>query len=159
MLCLIARLCPTVCNPMDHGRSGSSVRGIFFRQESWNGLPFPPPGDLPDPGIKPQSPALQILYLLSHQGSPGVYVSLQFKGKRVFLRYSKAYSDWVFSILNFKAFTQLHSQPILCCSNLYGSNNKYIFRLSITILFHQVYEFLVSNYQCFEMCLTLRDYH
>jgi len=25
----------------------------FCRQELWNGLPFPPPGDLPDPGIKP----------------------------------------------------------------------------------------------------------
>ena len=31
----------------------------FSRQESWNGLPLPPPGDLPDPGIKPRSPALQ----------------------------------------------------------------------------------------------------
>ena len=29
------------------------------RQEDWSGLPFPPPGDLPDPGIKPGSPALQ----------------------------------------------------------------------------------------------------
>ena len=29
------------------------------RQEYWSGLPFPPPGDLPDPGIKPISPALQ----------------------------------------------------------------------------------------------------
>ena len=28
----------------------------FSRQEHWNGLPFPPPGDLPDPGIKPESP-------------------------------------------------------------------------------------------------------
>ena len=34
----------------------------FARQEYWNGLPFPPPGDLPNPGIKPMSlvsPALQ----------------------------------------------------------------------------------------------------
>ena len=31
----------------------------FFRQEYWNWLPFPPPGDLPDPGIKPESPTLQ----------------------------------------------------------------------------------------------------
>ena len=31
----------------------------FFRQEYWNGLPFPSRGDLPDPGIKPWSPALQ----------------------------------------------------------------------------------------------------
>ena len=31
----------------------------FFRQEYWSGLPFPSPGDLPNPGIKPGSPALQ----------------------------------------------------------------------------------------------------
>ena len=30
----------------------------FSRQEYWSGLPFPSPGDLPDPGIKPTSPAL-----------------------------------------------------------------------------------------------------
>ena len=31
----------------------------FSRQECWSGLPFPSPGDLPNPGIKPGSPALQ----------------------------------------------------------------------------------------------------
>ena len=31
----------------------------FSRQEYWSGLPFPPPGTLPDPGIEPRSPALQ----------------------------------------------------------------------------------------------------
>ena len=30
------------------------------RQEYWRGLPFPSPGDLPDPGIQPESPALQV---------------------------------------------------------------------------------------------------
>ena len=30
----------------------------FSRQEYWTGLPFPSPGDLPDPGIKPKSPEL-----------------------------------------------------------------------------------------------------
>jgi len=30
----------------------------FSRQECWRGLPFPPPGDLPDPGIKPEFSAL-----------------------------------------------------------------------------------------------------
>ena len=35
----------------------------------WSGLPFPSPGDIPKPGIKPRSPALQMLYHLSHQGS------------------------------------------------------------------------------------------
>ena len=31
----------------------------FSRKEYWSGLPFPSPGDLPDPGIEPGSPALQ----------------------------------------------------------------------------------------------------
>ena len=42
----------------------------FSRKEYWSWLPFPSPGDLPGPGIKPESPALQADYLLSHQGSP-----------------------------------------------------------------------------------------
>ena len=37
----------------------------FSRQEYWSGLPFPSPGDLPNPGIKPRSPALQVDSLLS----------------------------------------------------------------------------------------------
>ena len=32
----------------------------FSRREYWNGLPCPPPGDLPNPGIKPRSPAMQL---------------------------------------------------------------------------------------------------
>ena len=31
----------------------------FLRPEHWSGLPFPSPGDLPDPGIEPMSPALE----------------------------------------------------------------------------------------------------
>ena len=36
----------------------------FSRQEYRSGLPFPPPGDLPDPGIEPRSPALQDTHAL-----------------------------------------------------------------------------------------------
>ena len=43
----------------------------FHRQEYWSGLPFPSPGDLPDPGTESLSPVLQVNYLpLSHLGSP-----------------------------------------------------------------------------------------
>jgi len=38
----------------------------FFRQGYRNGLPFPPPGDLPDPRTKPVSPELQADSLLTH---------------------------------------------------------------------------------------------
>ena len=44
----------------------------FSGQEYWSGLPFPSPGDLPDPGIKPGSPALQADALTSRGRSGGV---------------------------------------------------------------------------------------
>ena len=45
----------------------------FSRQECWSGLPFPSPGDLPDPGIEPGSPTLQADALPSEPpGKPGV---------------------------------------------------------------------------------------
>ena len=44
---------------MDFSLPGSSLSMEFSRQEYWSGLPFPSPGDLPDPGIEPRSPTLQ----------------------------------------------------------------------------------------------------
>ena len=48
----------------------------FFRQESWSGLPFPPPGDLPHPGIKPMSPVSPTLQANAVPSKPlrGEYV-------------------------------------------------------------------------------------
>ena len=48
----------------------------FSRYEYWSGLPRPPPGDLPHPGINPLPPALQAdSSLLSHWGSPLISVA------------------------------------------------------------------------------------
>ena len=50
-----AKLLPsrlTLCNAMDCSPPGSSVHGIL-RREYWSGLPCPPPGHLPNPGIEP----------------------------------------------------------------------------------------------------------
>ena len=69
----VAQSCPTLCNPMDCSPPGSSVHGIF-QQEYWSGLPFPSPGELPDPEIKPRSPALQADALRSEPpGKPSVF--------------------------------------------------------------------------------------
>ena len=58
-----------LCNLMDCSLPGSS-KG-FPRQEYWSGLPFPSPGDLPDPGMEPTSPALQVdALLLEPSGKP-----------------------------------------------------------------------------------------
>ena len=48
--------CPTLCNPWAVAQQ-APLSIEFSRQEYWSGLPCPPPGDLPDPGIKPASPA------------------------------------------------------------------------------------------------------
>ena len=54
---LVAQSCPTLCDPIDCGLQGSYVDGIL-QQKYWSELPFPSPGNLPDPGIKPAFPAL-----------------------------------------------------------------------------------------------------
>ena len=53
-VCSLAKLCLTLCNPTDCGPPGSSMG--FPRQDYWSGLPFPTPGDLPNPGMEPMSP-------------------------------------------------------------------------------------------------------
>ena len=50
--------CLTLCDPMDCSPPVSSVHGIFFRQECWSGVLFPPLRDHQDPGIESASPAL-----------------------------------------------------------------------------------------------------
>ena len=48
----VTQSCLTLCNPME-----------FSRPEYWSGQPFPSPGDLPNPGIEPRYPALQMVSL------------------------------------------------------------------------------------------------
>ena len=56
-----------------HGACQAPISLGFFRQEYWSGLPFHSPGDLPDPGIEPGSPALQAGSLLCKpRGKPRI---------------------------------------------------------------------------------------
>ena len=56
---LVVQLFPTFCDPWTAAHQAPLCMG-FSRREHWSGLPFPPPGDLPDPGIEPGSPALKM---------------------------------------------------------------------------------------------------
>ena len=58
--CLVTQLCLTLCDPMDCSPPGSSVHGISQARYS-SGLPCPPPGELPNPGIEPASPVFPAL--------------------------------------------------------------------------------------------------
>ena len=55
---LVTKSCPTLVTPQTIACQAPLPMG-FSRQEYWGGLPFPSPGDLPDPGIEPGSLALQ----------------------------------------------------------------------------------------------------
>ena len=61
---LVAQSCPTLC---DHWTVAyqAALSMEFSRQEYWSVLPFPSPGDLPDPGIEPRPPILQADSFLS----------------------------------------------------------------------------------------------
>ena len=57
---LVTQPCPTVAT------ASASLSMGFSRQEFWGGLPFPSPGDLPDPGLKPMSSTLQAVSCIAN---------------------------------------------------------------------------------------------
>ena len=68
MKVLVAQSCPTLYDPMDCSLLGSSVHGIL-QARILDGLPYPSPGNIHDPGIESGFPELQADCLLSE--SPG----------------------------------------------------------------------------------------
>ena len=87
-MCMCAQSCLTLGNPWTVAIQTPLSIG-FSRQKYWNGLPFPPPGDLPDPGIKLKSPASLVLagrfFTSEPLGKPLVY-SDSFLNSLFFLR-------------------------------------------------------------------------
>jgi len=67
----------------------------FSRQEYWNGLPFPSPGELPNPVIEPRSPALQADSLPTElRGKPHINCQLFFYLFEV-IKPDNLYYDWL----------------------------------------------------------------
>ena len=101
----------------------------FSRQEYWNGLPFPFPGNLPDPGIKPRFPPLQADSLLSEPPVKWKNISKWCENWKIFLILknwgqsssysleSKAYSS---PVANSVHFFQLSASPLQSGSELDG---------------------------------------
>ena len=97
--------CSVVCNSSrSHGLyslPGPSIHGIF-QQEYWSRLLFPSPGDLPDPGIKPSSPALQADALPSE--SPGKPCDIEKKCDIFAFSSQKEEESFTFFSLDFSQF-------------------------------------------------------
>ena len=72
--CLVAKSCLTDSSETPWTRAYWAPLSMGFpRQEYWSGLPFPSPGDLPDPGIEPGSSASQVDALCSEPpGKPRI---------------------------------------------------------------------------------------
>ena len=74
--CLVTTSCPTLFATLWTVALEAPLSIGFCRQEHWSGLSCPPPGDLPDTGIEPASPAASALQAdslpLSHQENPEV---------------------------------------------------------------------------------------
>ena len=67
----VTQSCLTLVTPWTVARKVPLSMG-FSRQEFWSGLPFPSPGDLPDPGIKPMSSAWQADSLPTELGGKSI---------------------------------------------------------------------------------------
>ena len=81
---LVTKSCLTLVIPWTVAHQAPLSMG-FSRQEHWSRLPFPSPGDLPDPGIEPKSPALQADSLLTER------LSLPFQSYIVLVHKTQAY--------------------------------------------------------------------
>ena len=81
----VAQSCLTLCDPMDYTSMG------FSGSEYWSGQPFPSPGDLPNPGIKPGSPSLQVDYsVLTNVPIPHLMTFLHYEKKEQYMEVNQA---------------------------------------------------------------------
>ena len=108
----LLQLCPTLCHLMDYMACQPLLSMRFSRQESWSGLPCPPLGDLPNPGMEPaslMSPVWQADSLsLSPQRSPIMCVCTYMS---VYI-YTHAYTYICMYIYIYMAWTSLVAQLV-----------------------------------------------
>ena len=107
MLCSDAQLCPTLCSPLDcKVAHWASLSVEFSRPRILEWLPFPPPGDLPDPEIEPKPLTFPTL-------AGRFFTSITWEAQ-VFYRYLFVKSIFIFS---FPVVTALRSVSYLTCDN------------------------------------------
>ena len=117
-----------LCNPMDYSPPGSSVHGILQAMIQ-DGLPCPPPGDFPNPGIKPMSPALQAdslptweAYMKKLRQAQFCYFILQVLRTHVHFDRSTVHGvNWGLTLLHFTGDTSESSVVAPCAQCILGA--------------------------------------
>ena len=98
----------------------------FSRQEYWSGLPIPSPGDIPDPGIEPRSPALQADTLPSEP--PGKTVFKFYVKRNLFKKRYKEYSSTHFRTVTSRTVISKLDRDIIHKIMLVNYNTPIVFR-------------------------------
>ena len=109
----------------------------FFRQEYWSGLPFPSPGDLPNPGIKPTSPALQADALSSEPPGKSTQPSQQPGQQNPF----KTWVDIFFQLVWHPSMAVKNGSATNDSANILFSNGRH--SLCQLICYVNLYSFLI----------------
>ena len=113
---LVTQLCLTLCDPTYGLQPARLLCPWNSPVKYWSGLPFSSPGDLPDPGIEPRSPALQVDSLLSEPPEKLTY----------FFKAVPFSSLYCFYLLH--AMSTINGFPILCAFSLFPFCN--VFRMA-----------------------------
>ena len=143
----VTQSCLTLCNPMDCSPPGSSVHGILqARWLEWVSIPFPRGSSRPRDQIQVSCISRQIVYRLSHQGSPHMYIQTHYvdvQPKFFFHKtilhltvFNEVYMFSLFGVLIVKMLvksTQLFSHP---CSVWQTLVAKYWTRRSLKVPFN-----------------------
>ena len=94
-MCVCVQSCLTLRDPMDYIACQAPLSMGFSRHEYWSRLPCPPPGDFPNPGIEPRSPALQSYSLPSEPpGKPNGVLESGKHNKASFIRTEWRHVSW-----------------------------------------------------------------
>ena len=124
----------------------------FIRQEYWSGLPFPPPGDLPDPGIEPTSPADSALASRFFTTEPpGSH--RDFSGTYEESNYPRRWEKKQQSILKVVSYQTWHGmrppgeERLYCLTGIW---NRYLVRCDIKGTLHTFAGSLVDHYSSFK---------
>ena len=119
----------------------------FSREEYWSGWPFPSPGDLPDPGSEPNSPALaDRSSTTATPGSPGFHRSEQFTSKQVLCKVlSNGMGSSPFSQVHYSSVSLPCPASVLricACYSIPGLQRAFRNNMSWSLLSHRTLLFM-----------------
>ena len=134
-LCVLSHFSPSRCDPVDCSPPGSSVRGVS-RQEYCKMLPFPPPGDLPNPGI-------ELTSLTSSELTGKVFTLVPPGNNRIYQTQNFFYIYKCLGILALNAKIVPHQFKFLIFISMYKVTDDFV---SLVYYFYSVHQQYLTHF-------------